>query len=116
MVGVSQTPGKSDGDAIIATFNSPSSIAVFNSSFFPQNRTSYSKVIYSKNTTECIYSDFNNYTKCIQEELESIDDNSSIDPKQIKILKMDSNFTVNSFDTQVIELLEIYLFANFVSI
>lgn len=101
VVGISENPGKSDGDAKIATFNSPSSVVLFNSSVFPQNKTFYTDIIYSKNSTECIHADANNYTGCIEKDLKNIDPTSNIDPQLIKIVRLNSNITINSYDTQV---------------
>lgn len=101
MVGISENPGKSDGDAKIATFHSPSSVVLYNSSVFPQNKTLYTETIYSKNTTECIYADNNNYTSCIEQDLKEMNPNTIIDPYLIKIIRHNSNITINSYDTQV---------------
>lgn len=103
VVGDSQSSGKSDGDATIAKFNFPSSVVLFNSSKFPQNRTLSTKVIYSKNSTNCIYSNFKNFTNCTLENLEDLalkEKEEKIDHKKIKLIRTDVNFTVNYYDSQ----------------
>jgi len=101
VAGISENPGKSDGDAKIATFNFPSSVVLFNSSVFPQNKTLYTDIIYSKDSSDCIYADSNNYTSCLEKDLKTIDSNTKIDPKLIKIIRLNYNLTINSYDTQV---------------
>ncbi len=99
MVGDSGLSGKIDGDAVISRFNSPSSLVLFNSSKLIQNRNSTTKVFYSKNSTECFYSNFNNYTNCKNGELENIIE-ETIDHKLIKLVRDDLNFTVDLYDSQ----------------